>query len=284
VLVSRLYVVGNNADGQLGLGDMTPRLLPHLVMGLAQTPGHDNVAVSAAYDQTALIRACPSTNSTPCSAQGLCYRGGSCYCEEGVRGRDCSIECKGGKQQPCSGHGDQAKALRVAKRLQDSITELAGWQLRRVLLDPSKVHLRADAVRACSLLSRFATSPNLQPQTVCRGEGAPASWMVYVTVEECRAQCTPAAPNSSSPFPSSACMPANIGARCSGNEGCSGTRSECKWLADHRSSAGGGGLGIKYSIVRVMEELLDFGRSFPALLPLFEWAALGTSIEMGRYA
>ncbi len=47
----------------------------------------------------------------------------------------------------------------------------------------------------------------------------------------------------------------------------------------HLRSAVGSG---HYSIVRVMEELLRLGKQMPALLALFEWAALGTSTEMGR--
>lgn len=132
--VPRLYVLGANDDGQLGLGDTNRRLEPELVSGLSSTPGHDIVSVQAASHQTSLTRACPTSRGAPCAAQGLCYRDGTCYCLEGVRGRDCSFECLGGRENPCSGNGDEAKARSVSRRLQQALGSLAGWQLAPRLL------------------------------------------------------------------------------------------------------------------------------------------------------
>ncbi len=41
------------------------------------------------------------------SPQGLCRIDGTCSCDDGLRGRDCSIPCAGGRQTPCHGHGDR---------------------------------------------------------------------------------------------------------------------------------------------------------------------------------
>ena len=134
--VPRLYTLGKNDDGQLGLGDTSPRLTPQLYLGLSASPAYDIVAVQAAFDQTSLVRACPANEGVPCSSKGLCYRDGACYCLEGVRGRDCAFECLGGKDKPCSGNGDESKARSVARRLQQALVQLAGWELR-VSLVPS---------------------------------------------------------------------------------------------------------------------------------------------------
>ena len=42
--------------------------------------------------------------------QGLCHIDGTCACDDGLRGRDCTIVCNGGRKNPCTGHGDQGLA------------------------------------------------------------------------------------------------------------------------------------------------------------------------------
>ncbi len=45
-----------------------------------------------------------------------------------MRGRDCSVECEGGRQRPCSGNGDASKAVLIVERLQRALADLAGWR------------------------------------------------------------------------------------------------------------------------------------------------------------
>ena len=42
-----------------------------------------------------------------------------------MRGRDCSVECEGGRQRPCSGNGDASKAVLIVERLQRALADLA---------------------------------------------------------------------------------------------------------------------------------------------------------------
>ncbi len=96
-------------------------LLPQM-----ETPNYDIIKVLAAYDQSSYVVACPPNISVPCSAQvaflgvqqlesvsltfwsqGLCHIDGTCACDDGLRGRECSISCAGGRRNPCSGNGDR---------------------------------------------------------------------------------------------------------------------------------------------------------------------------------
>ena len=49
---------------------------------------------------------CEGGFQTPCSNNGLCMQDGSCVCDEGWTGKDCSIECAGGHTSPCSYNGE----------------------------------------------------------------------------------------------------------------------------------------------------------------------------------
>ena len=53
--VPRVYALGKNDDGQLGLDDTDGRRLPHLVMGMSETPRFDVIAVDASFDQVFLL-------------------------------------------------------------------------------------------------------------------------------------------------------------------------------------------------------------------------------------
>ena len=262
--VPRLYAFGRNDEGQLGLDDTDARRLPHLVLGLRETPGFDIISVDTSFDQSSLTRACPSVSSVPCSAQGLCYRDGTCYCEEGVRGRDCSIECFGSKAHPCSGNGDAAKARLVSRRLQASLSELAGWKLEPTLLAP--IHLQADAHQRCGL--RAAAPSPLPSEIVCTGPGAADTWGVYPDLASCLSSCAVLSWQQA-PL----CQTPNAGAECKEDADCSGTHAACVWQR---------GSSADFSVVRVMEELLSLGGQNEALDAVALWAALGRSTEMGR--
>ena len=95
-----------------------------------ESPGYDYIKLHAAYSQSSYIFACPPNISVPCSGQvsrcsfsvcdvvldvihlpqGLCHIDGTCACDDGLRGRDCTIVCNGGRKNPCTGHGDQGLA------------------------------------------------------------------------------------------------------------------------------------------------------------------------------
>jgi hypothetical protein len=80
--------MGFNQRGQLGLGDLSDRLVPTVVDALV---GARVYAPSASHFQTGAIRACPPSDARPCSGHGLCRQEGRCVCDRGFRGRDCSL-------------------------------------------------------------------------------------------------------------------------------------------------------------------------------------------------
>jgi hypothetical protein len=49
---------------------------------------------------------CRGGFESPCSRNGLCMQDGSCVCDQGWTGLDCSIECLGGRLSPCSFNGE----------------------------------------------------------------------------------------------------------------------------------------------------------------------------------
>lgn len=49
---------------------------------------------------------CRGGFESPCSRNGLCMQDGSCVCDQGWTGVDCSIECLGGRLSPCSFNGE----------------------------------------------------------------------------------------------------------------------------------------------------------------------------------
>jgi len=59
VAVPRVYVMGNNDDGQLGLGDTLDHINAQLVSGLSETPRYNTEGLDASFAQTTFIRACP---------------------------------------------------------------------------------------------------------------------------------------------------------------------------------------------------------------------------------
>ena len=48
---------------------------------------------------------CPKINQLTCNGAGVCDANGICKCTPGYRGADCGNECAGGGENPCSGHG-----------------------------------------------------------------------------------------------------------------------------------------------------------------------------------
>ena len=82
--VPRLYVMGNNDDGQLGLGDTQQRISAHLVMGLLETPRYNVLTLDASFAQTALIRVCPHRSFENIEV-ALCQPKSSAYrCRESI--------------------------------------------------------------------------------------------------------------------------------------------------------------------------------------------------------
>ena len=146
------------------------------------------------------------------------------------------------------------------QRLQQSLSELAGWQLAPLLLNP--MHLAADAVQHCVLSD---TQPStLAAQYACAGPGAASSWTSYNSKAACvAAGCATVSAHT--------CTAVNLGASCRHSAHCSGTRTSCEWRA---------GVSPDYSIVQVMQQLLALGARVPALLPVAQWAAFG--IRSGR--
>jgi len=60
--------MGNNDDGQLGLGDTLDHINVELVLGLSETPRYNTEGLDASFAQTTFIRACPQRCVMPAEA------------------------------------------------------------------------------------------------------------------------------------------------------------------------------------------------------------------------
>ncbi len=125
VEVNRLYSMGNNDDGQLGVGDTISRNLPTLV----PTNYVKLHQVAGSFFQSMYTQGCLPNDWNVCMGHGLCYEQGVCKCYAGYRGIDCSIECDGGAKTVCSGHGNDTLAFKIARWRQDVIQATIGRRL-----------------------------------------------------------------------------------------------------------------------------------------------------------
>ena len=247
VHVRRLYVMGANAEGQLGQGDLGQRLEPEMVGGVRQTPREEVVGLVAAFSHSGVTAQCPTgPNGEPCSGQGLCYHNGTCKCEEGVRGRDCSFECRAGKANPCSGNGDQQKAQTIARRRQLTLALLAGSNLRPVLLNQHR--LRVGAIGSCAAGAQAGA-------VRCSSSGT-----FHLSESDCASLCL------------GECVAAGAGDRCMADNECA-RGAKCVWTSPP---------GSNFSIPQVLDELLQMGAKSPPLLPLMEYVAFGIENANGR--
>jgi len=127
--VNRLFSMGNNEDGQLGQGDTVLRNVPTQVESNF-VKFHE---LGGNFYQSIFTLGCPPEDGNVCSGSGFCREQGVCDCQAGFRGQDCSIECDGGAETPCSQHGSAANAVTLAQYRQRVIAGAAGYNLRRRL-------------------------------------------------------------------------------------------------------------------------------------------------------
>lgn len=124
--VNRIYSMGNNDEGQLGLGDTVLRDIPTEIESNF-VRFHD---VGAHFYQSLFTQGCPPNDENVCGGNGMCFEQGICDCDDGFRGQDCSIECDGGALSVCSLHGAPSLALEIAAWRQNVIKAAAGHSLR----------------------------------------------------------------------------------------------------------------------------------------------------------
>jgi alpha-tubulin suppressor-like RCC1 family protein len=124
--VNRMYTFGNNDEGQLGQGDLLLRDLPtQLVTNFVKF--HE---LGGNFYQSIFTQGCPPHDALVCNGNGMCREEGICDCYPGYKGEDCSIECDGGADNVCSGHGNNTLAIEIAKWRQQVILAASGHALK----------------------------------------------------------------------------------------------------------------------------------------------------------
>ena len=127
--VNRLYTFGNNDEGQLGQGDLILRDEPTLLV-TNNVKFHE---LGGNFYQSLFTQGCPPHDGLVCNGNGFCLEQGVCDCYPGYRGFDCSIECDGGAENVCSGHGNNSIAIEIAKWRQQVILATSGHALKKRL-------------------------------------------------------------------------------------------------------------------------------------------------------
>ena len=127
--VNRLYTFGNNDEGQLGHGDILLRDKPEQVI-TNFVKFHE---LGGNFYQSIFTQGCPPNDALVCGGNGMCLEQGICDCYPGYKGQDCRIECDGGAENPCSGHGNNSMAIEMAKWRQQVILAASGHSLRNRL-------------------------------------------------------------------------------------------------------------------------------------------------------
>ena len=127
--VNRMYTFGNNDEGQLGQGDLTLRDIPTLLV-TNNVKFHE---LGGNFYQSLFTQGCPPHDALVCNGNGMCLEQGVCDCYPGYKGFDCSIECDGGAENVCSGHGNNSIAIDMAKWRQQVILAASGHALQKRL-------------------------------------------------------------------------------------------------------------------------------------------------------
>ncbi len=127
--VNRMYTFGNNDEGQLGQGDLVLRDIPTLLV-TNNVKFHE---VGGNFYQSLFTQGCPPHDALVCNGNGMCLEQGICDCYPGYKGFDCSIECDGGAENVCSGHGNNSIAISMAKWRQQVILAASGHALQKRL-------------------------------------------------------------------------------------------------------------------------------------------------------
>ena len=159
--VERIYSMGNNDEGQLGLGDVILRNTPTMIT-TNLVKFHD---VGGGNYQSLFTQGCPPNDGDVCNNHGLCYEQGICDCYAGYRGFDCIIECDGGAKHVCTSHGNASMAYALAGWRRSVVRAASGHRMRarlNMMFYPyycSNVNLHAtkfgtdeDCLRVCSVL------------------------------------------------------------------------------------------------------------------------------------
>jgi alpha-tubulin suppressor-like RCC1 family protein len=127
--VERVLTMGNNDEGQLGLGDLLLRNTPSPI-NTNMVKFHD---VGGGHFQSIFTQGCPPNDQNVCNNHGLCYEQGVCECYPGYRGLDCLIECDGGATNVCSSHGNASLAFDIAAWRRNVVRAASGRSMRERL-------------------------------------------------------------------------------------------------------------------------------------------------------
>lgn len=125
--VPRTFVVGDGSFGQLGLGNRGRQQNFVTIRGSIESIAVKGL--TAAYTQSAVIIKCLPLAGESCSDHGSCSKNGICTCLTGYRGADCSMECRGGHKNVCSGKGGAAIYPKIARYWKAVVVSLVGGNL-----------------------------------------------------------------------------------------------------------------------------------------------------------